>query len=597
MGKQLIVEIYRSFILFSLFLICAFFLETTAMAQGKDDLLRLRLIQAPTTVIPYISTGYKDRIASRIVYEPLASHDAAGELVPILAAEIPSLENGCLSPDGKSVIWKLKPNVEWADGQPFTADDVCFTFHFITDPSVNAYSAHYYEPIESVEAVDDLTVRIIFKKPNPQWTQTFVGDAGVIIPRHIFKEYTGKAAYNAPQRLAEVGTGPYRLKVFKNEEMLLIGDDLVNIVRIVYEANPLFREKGKPFFREVEIRSDNNALAAVRSVIQEGKTDFTWTNQYSLDMKSNDIIQLITPNAKGCFLSMPDPNVERLMFNFSDPENALTATTRSQNITPHPFFNDKRVRQAFAHAVDREAIVALYGNGASVTTNILVIPKKYDSPNTRYLYPFNIKRAKELLDSAGWKESKEDQIREKEGGRLSVVYQTSVNPLRQKIQKIVKKNLESIGVEVNLKFIDPSVFFNNDPSNLNSLYYFNADIQEYSFGNSLPDPTSYLGFWICREDLSKPRLISSWNRWEWCNASYDALGRQLATELDREKRRDIYIRMNEMLIEEAVVVPLVNTQKIYAISHSLKGVELTPWDRETWKIKDWQRESFNAENH
>lgn len=573
---------------------------TTASAETKDEMLRLSLSQAPTTLIPHISTGFKDRIASRIVYEPLASHDVKGDLVPILAAEIPSLENGLLAPDGMSVTWKLKPGVHWSDGQPFTADDVIFTFDFIMDPSLHAYSARYYQSILSVVAVDALTVNVAFKKPTPLWAQPFVGDSGVILPRHIYKNHMGKAAYKAPQKLAAVGTGPYRLKSFDNEEMLLIGDDLISKVRILYEANPLFREQGKPFFKTVEIRSHHDTHTAVRSVITEGTIDFTWAKECIRCKSVEEMMTIKKASIKGRFWLIPDPKVERIMFNFSDPDQVFDITDpsnqRVERVNPHPIFSDQQVRKAFAHAIDRKAIAALYGDKAEMTTNLVVIPEQYNSPNTRNLYPFDLDFARELLDAAGWKVRGDEPVRVKDGRRLSVVYQTSVEPLRQKIQYMVKENLEAIGVEVNLKFIDPSVFFNSDPSNLNSLATFNADMQQYSFGNILPDPAAYLGFWICRSEPSKPPAISSWNKWEWCNPSYDALGWRLGTELDPKKRQEIYIKMNDMLVEEAVALPLVNPRKVYAVSRSLEGVELTPWDRETWKIKDWRRVSIGEEN-
>ena len=100
---------------------------------------------------PHLTSGFKDMNAARMTYEPLASFDAEGNLVPFLAAEIPSLDNGGVAADGRSITWKLKPDVFWSDGHPFTADDVAFTYEFITNPDIKAVTTGNYDVIESVE--------------------------------------------------------------------------------------------------------------------------------------------------------------------------------------------------------------------------------------------------------------------------------------------------------------------------------------------------------------------------------------------------------------------------------------------------------------
>ena len=151
-------------------------------AELDKDTLRLLLWQAPTTLNPHFAQGAKDQIASRIVYEPLASFNARGELVPFLAAEIPSLGNGEVAADGKSVLWKLKHDIKWSDGMPFTAKDVLFTYNYVTNPDVGSGNASIYKTVEKVEALDDFTVKIDFKKVNPAWALPFVGVKGMIIP-------------------------------------------------------------------------------------------------------------------------------------------------------------------------------------------------------------------------------------------------------------------------------------------------------------------------------------------------------------------------------------------------------------------------------
>ena len=109
--------------------------------------------------------GVKDNDGSRLFNEPLAAFDPDGNLVPILAAEVPTLENGGVAKDGLSVTWKLKRNVQWHDGKPFTADDVVFTWEFAADPATAATTAGNYKDIARIDKVDSHTVKIGFKNP------------------------------------------------------------------------------------------------------------------------------------------------------------------------------------------------------------------------------------------------------------------------------------------------------------------------------------------------------------------------------------------------------------------------------------------------
>ena len=152
---------------------------------GGGGPLKMLLWQAPTLLNPHFASGTKDQIASRIFYEPLAGWDKEGNLIPQLAAEVPTRANGGLSEDGTTVTWKLKKDVKWHDGKPFTADDVVFTWEYAADPATAAYTTGAYKDIK-VEKVDDFTVKVIFAKPTPFWADPFVGVAGMIIPKHHF---------------------------------------------------------------------------------------------------------------------------------------------------------------------------------------------------------------------------------------------------------------------------------------------------------------------------------------------------------------------------------------------------------------------------
>lgn len=543
----------------------------TAQTASKGDTLKLLYWQAPTILNPHLSNGYKDSEASRVTYEPLATYDKDGKLIPFLAAEIPTVENGGLAKDGKSVTWKLKQGVKWSDGQPFTAADLVFTYQFLSNPKVGAVSAPTYEAVKSVEAINDYTVKINFKDVNPAWSLPFVGANGIILPRHIFEKYNDSNARQAPANLKPVGTGPYRVVEFKP------GDT------VIYEPNPFFREAGKPKFKRLEIKGGGDATSAGRAVLQTGDADYAWNLQVEAP-----ILKQLETAGKGKVITSFSSYVERILLNQTDPRKATPDGERSSRQFPHPFFTDKKVRMAFNYAIDRDSIARqLYGETGRPTASLLVLPEIYKSRNATY--EFNLQKAAALLDEAGWKDTNGNGIRDKNGVEMNVVFQTSVNPLRQKTQQIVKQTLQSIGVGVELKTIDGSIYFSSDPSNPDTTSHFYADMQMLTTGNTSPDPGTHMKLWTCDEISQKANNWSKLNFSRYCNPKYDALWKQSATELNPEKRRQLLIQMNDLLSEDVAVIPLINRVVTAGVTNSIDGVNLTPWDSDTWNIKDWQR--------
>src|SRR5215831_13950769 len=149
--------------------------------RGGGGLLRILSWQGATSLNGHFSNGSKDVLAARLFYEPLATYDRNGSLYPVLAAEIPSIANGGLARDGLSVTWKLKRGVTWHDGEPFTADDVVFTWDLLRNPDAAAFTVGSYMPVKLARKVDSHTVRLEFSKPMPQWDDPFVDST--VLPR------------------------------------------------------------------------------------------------------------------------------------------------------------------------------------------------------------------------------------------------------------------------------------------------------------------------------------------------------------------------------------------------------------------------------
>jgi peptide/nickel transport system substrate-binding protein len=538
---------------------------------NNADTLRLLYWQAPTILNPHFSSGFKDSEASRITLEPLASFDAEGNLVLFLAAEAPTLENGGVAPDGTAVTWRLKEGITWSDGTPFTAADVVFTYEFIVNPEVATVNAGTYEIVERVEALDDTTVRITFKEPNPAWYLVFTGTEGMVLPRHIFANYNGANGREAPGNTTPVGTGPYRVVSFTPGDV------------IVFEANPNYRDANQLAFSRVELKGGGDATSAARAVLQTGDVDYA--NNLQVEAA---VLRQLEAAGQGQLVTNFGSLVERIIFNFTDPNRATAAGETSSTEFPHPLFSDPQVRQAVNLAIDRETIATqLYGSAGQPTANFLVAPSLFVSPNTSYTY--DPEAAAALLEAAGWVDSNGNGTRDREGQEMQVVFQTSVNPVRQKTQEIVKQSLEQIGIGVQLKGIDASVYFSGDPANRETLDRFSADLQMFATGNTNPDPGAYMQTYTCDEIAQKANNWSKGNYARHCNPEYDALWRRAAAELNPDIRQDVFIQMNDLLIETAAVMPIVHRADVSGVSHRLIGISLTPWDLSTWNIADWRR--------
>lgn len=541
----------------------------SSSSTGDDSTLRLLYWQAPTILNPHLSNGFKDSEASRITLEPLASFDAEGTLRPFLAAEIPSVENGGLTSDGTAVTWTLRSDVLWSDGTPFTAEDVVFTYELLTNPEVGSTTAGTYETIASVDAVSPTEVKITFKEPNPAWSLVFTGTTGMILPAHAFQAFNGANVRSAPANLQPIGTGPYQVTDFKPGDV------------VVYEPNPHYRQTVG--FERVELKGGGDATSAARAVMQTGDADFAYNIQIEAP-----VLKQLEAGGRGQFVTSFGSLVERILFNFSDANQTAASGERSSVEFPHPFFTEDNVRQAFSLAIDRDTIAdQLYGPAGQGTVNFLVSPESYRSKNTSY--SFDLDKANQLLDEAGWIDSNGDGTCDRNGIEMQVLFITSVNPVRQKTQEIIKQNLATIGVGTELRSLDPAVYFSGDPASEDTVEHFYADLQMFATGNTNPDPAAYLKTYTCDEISQKANNWSGQNYSRYCNPEYDALWQQATTELDIAQRTALLIQMNDTLIKDFAVLPIVHRADIDAVGNRLTGIELTPWDLHTWNIGEWKR--------
>src|SRR5262245_57794055 len=189
--------------------------------RGGGGQLKLLWWQAPSILNGHMSNGTKDFDAASMFYEQLLYLDPDANFVPRLITDVPTHENGMLDPAGKWVVWKLKPGVTWHDGKPFTADDVVFTWQYVSDPATATVTLGNYARIRSVEKTGDLEVRVVFKEPTLDWSSPWNNVYGLIIPRHVFEPYKGKESRNAPANLRPVGTNAYKIVEFRPDDIVI----------------------------------------------------------------------------------------------------------------------------------------------------------------------------------------------------------------------------------------------------------------------------------------------------------------------------------------------------------------------------------------
>ena len=543
------------------------------LTRGQFDQLRLLVWQAPTILNTHFSQGDKDGLASRLVLEPLVNIMSDGTLVPVLAAEIPSLENGGVAEDGTSVTWKLKEGVVWSDGEPFTAEDVEFSWQYITDQATAATTFATYEAIESVEIVDDHTITFNFAEPNPLWFGCFSGSFyGAVLPKHILGDSIGEAARNHEFNLNPIGTGPYKVTEFRPGDTVL------------YEANENFRDPNKPHFARVELKGGGDPTSAARAVLQSGETDYAW----NLQIEKQVADQLGADAETGVLVPTTGNSVEQVLINFADPWTEVDGA-RSEPSTQHPFLTDKNVRQALYFASDRETIATqLYGQAGQPTCNTLVAPSNFNSPNNPV--EFDLDKAEALLEEAGWTGSP----RAKDGTELKIVYTTTVNPVRQKTQEILKQAWESIGFSVELKSIDASVYFSSDAGNPDTVSHFYADVTMFTNGPVNPYPLDYMaGFKSNDPETDIAQQANQWsgnNYNRWVNEEFNELWLEARTELDPDRQAELFIAMNDLVIQDVARIGLVHRGGLTGFSNRIKGHVDASWELEVYDIEDWYAE-------
>jgi peptide/nickel transport system substrate-binding protein len=549
---------------------------TAASAErGSDGRVDILFWQAVSILNPYLASGAKDLYAASLVLEPMARYDETGALVPFLAEAIPTVENGGVSEDLTAITWTLKEGLVWSDGAPVSAEDAVFTSAYCMDEAMGcAYLANFAD-VEAVEALDARTVRVTFSRPKPFPYGPFVGAQSPILQKAQFQACMGaRAAACTDENFYPIGTGPFTVVDFRANDVVL------------FEANPTYRDAGKPAFASVELKGGGDAAAAARAVLETGETDYAWNLQVE-----PEILAAMEAAGQGEVLTARGTLIERILLNPFAVDPSLNEARSTADAGPHPIFKDPVVGRAMSIALDRALITELgYGAAAVPTCNIVNAPAVYASPNTDWCMTPDVEEANRLLDEAGYARGPDGIRTTPEGARMSIIYQTSTNSVRQGTQALVKQIWQNLGIETELRNIESGVFFGSDPGSPDTFQKFYVDVQMYANKFDGSDPEAYMAAFMCDKFPSPANNWNGQNDARICIEEYDALAERLARTADREARASVVIAMNDLLVNSGHVLPIVHRGDVSGRSLSLGGVRMNAFDSELWNAADWYRE-------
>jgi peptide/nickel transport system substrate-binding protein len=319
-------------------------------------------------------------------------------------------------------------------------------------------------------------------------------------------------------------------------------------------------------------------VSAARAVLQTGEYDFAWNMQVE-----DALLRRLEEGGKGHVEIFAGGNIEHIEINNTDPSKEVDGE-RSSVKTTHPFLTDPAVRQALSLLVDRLSVEKfIYGRTGKATANFINNPRQFVSKDTSY--EFNTAKATDILDQAGWKPGSSG-IREKNGIKLRLVFQTSINAPRQKTQEIVKQACQKVGIDVEIKAVPASVYFSSDVGNSDTYAKFYTDIQMFSTTMNQPDPGDFMRQFLSSEVASKDNKWQGRNITRWRNDDYDALYHASEYETDPVKRAALFIQMNDLVIKGVVIIPVVYRPSVAAVATKLH-VLLSGWDSYIWNVYDW----------
>lgn len=539
--------------------------ETQAPMEESGGTVTLIIPEEPTTLNYFqAEAAIVRQVAEATSMTGLVTIDQNGEFVPMLAEELPTLDNGGLSPDYAIVTWKLKPDLKWSDGEPLTSDDVKFTWEVLSNPDSGALTGTGgFDQIASVDTPDDLTAVITYSTPYPAYLDQF---AYGLLPRHATGEPADMANWEWNRQ--PVGAGPF------------VVSNWVSGQSIALDRNPYYFEEGKPYLNQLVYAIVPEPAAQTAMMLQGEAQVHLWPGEDEAEYNSlleGKAHQELVPGIWNMAID----------FNLSAPFDGDPGPT-----PPHPILGDLRVRQAIASAIDYDTLVSdVLLNTVSHSTNPFAYGWYYcDLPRP---FPFNPETAKTLLEEAGWVEGS-DGIRVAQGAeyapdgtRLSLELQgyTNFEPL-QRTEEFIVENLKAVGIEARIQNYDFSIIFGSyeDQSPRKIGDY---DMLIFDRGFTI-EPQDYVSNGYKSTNIPSPDLPTGGNYFRWVNPTVDAALEEAGTNFDLEVRKAAYCTIGEQVNTDLPQVYLYLFQDGYGFADNLTGYTVSTWGSMAWGAQNWQ---------
>jgi peptide/nickel transport system substrate-binding protein len=488
-------------------------------------------IGEPTTFNPYWSQDTASSDVIGLVFDSLLGANDKAEPVPALADKYETSE------DGLTWTFYLKKDLKWTDGNPITAHDVVYSLDIPRQEGYDGPRASSFAPIESLEATDDHTVKIVLKEPNAKFVWT-AGGYG-ILPKHILgdvpvAELGGHEFFRNPT----VTSGPFVFKEWKAGEYLQ------------FDRNDSFY-KGAPYLDSViyKIVPDQNALLA--------------------QLQAGDIQYMSVPAS--------DYNTVKEWDHIKMSSGlGLNYTYFGFNMR-NPLFQDEKVRYALTMAIDREAIVQAVMDGQGEVAHVPTSPLSWSYNADRVTkLDHDIEKAKQYLADAGWSDSDGDGILDKDGKKFAFELKTNQGNKIRDIAVVIQQQLKEVGIEVTPNIMEWSAFIKEiTKPNFN----FDTVVLGWSLGID-PDPTT---IW------ATDSIENGLNFGGYSNEKVDELIAKQIVELDFEKRQQMLWEIYEHITKDQPYTFLYYPLGHTALPNNLEGYERNPFSG-WYEIEKWYYE-------
>jgi len=502
----------------------------------SNELLIVGYDREPDTLNRF-STHILEDIQTCVI-EGLTITDDKMNVIPLLAAEVPTLENHgvVLRKDGgMDVVWKLKPNIAWHDGTPLTSADVKFTVDAINDPAYNPESTDGFDRIASVDTPDPLTAIVHYKEIYAPYALQFIRG---LFPKHVLegRDIDRAADYNR----APLGTGPYRVAEWKSGEYIRLervpnywrGSEYPHIKQILFRFIPNTNT------RINQLKSGEVHLVAM----------FPWDKHREVE-------------------AIPGITVRRT------PGNAYEHVTLNERRVPA--FREPQVRQALMHAIDRETIVSAILDGLAPVTNGAIQPVSWAYTPDVTTYPFDVARAKSLLDAAGWRDTNGDSVRDKDGQPLKFTLITQAGfAVRESVAQVLQRQFRDIGIDMAVQLVDGTSI---------SGLWFEGNFDAMLHWWQMPADPELTLFFAADRIPPSGRNINYFEDKRVTELSYAA-----DRTVDQNARKRLLIEAQQRIAELLPELPLYSITKLDAVPATLQGFTGNPTNTGVfWNIHEW----------